>query len=1430
MKQMETKGYGYFRKTKAYGLVCGITLAGALTLGTTSVSADDVTTLNPATNLTTLQTSPTADQTQLAHQAGQQSGELVSEVSNTEWDNAVTTAQKAGVTVKQSEKVTHDSLSSAQADLEKQTQAVTEATTKQEANTTAINQAVSENKAIDQANRDEKARVDALNTKGEADTKAKNEAGQAQVDAQNKQAQEAADVMNAQLNADYEAKLTEIKQIESENEAIRQRNQQASQATHQANQAAQAAYQEKLAEIERIKAGNATIRDRNAKAQQEAERQNQALQAAYEAKLAEIKQIESENEAIRQRNEQAGQATNQTNQAAQAAYQDKLAEIERINAENAAIRDRNAKAQQEAERQNQALQAAYEAKLAEIKQIESENAAIRQRNEQAGQATNQTNQAAQAAYQDKLAEIERIKAENVAIRDRNAKARQEAERQNQALQAAYEAKLAEIKQIESENAAIRQRNEQAGQTTNQTNQAAQAAYQEKLAEIERIKAENEAIRQRNTKARQEAERQNQQLKTTYEAQLSAYQQALQAKKEAENKAIDQVVFGIDAKANGVDNAEYGNSIMTVTTQPDGSFVFKHDMIDGVKTIGHGTLTGKINHHYEANKDGSITAYIDSVTFDKYEYQNVAKNDAVDKNIAFRILSATGQELFVKAHDGDKTFSETLNKTVSLKLTYQLKPHEAVKDIKVFQLHDDWVHDTHGSALVSYTNNNDAVPHIEVPEKPVEPDMVTPKVEQEKPVPEAPQKPTDDVPNLEKEKPVPPTPVKPEAVKPVLEPEKPVPEAPQKPTDGVPNLEKEKPVPPTPVKPEAVKPVLEPEKPVPEAPQKPTDDVPNLEKEKPVPPTPVEPEAIKPDLKSFTPEIYNPIKPVVKPHVTVPEKVVYEVMVHPVQVKQTPTNVKSVTNSDQVNIDGQLVPKGSTVTWELVNTSLKAGRQDITSYELTDPLPDGFELDVTATQTLSPDWVIPTDEAGKVSLKASQSLLDDLNAKRDQDVEVPKVSLVGRLLNDAGTYHNTFKTVVTTPTGSYTVTSNTPVIYTPGNDPKTPRNSGGDNPTPHDNLIQPTKTIVDDKGQSIDGKSVLPNSTLTYVAKQDFDQYKGMTAAKESVMKGFIYVDDYKDEAIDGHSLVVNSIKAANGDDVTNLLEMRHVLSQDTLDDKLKALIKASGISPVGEFYMWVAKDPAAFYKAYVQKGLDITYNLSFKLKQDFKKGDITNQTYQIDFGNGYYGNIVVNHLSELTVHKDVFDKEGGQSINAGTVKVGDEVTYRLEGWVVPTNRGYDLTEYKFVDQLQHTHDLYQKDKVLATVDITLSDGSVITKGTDLAKYTETVYNKETGHYELAFKQDFLAKVVRSSEFGADAFVVVKRIKAGDVANEYTLYVNGNPVKSNKVTTHTPEQPQPVTPKAPALPSTGEQGVSILTALGAALLSLLGYVGLKKRQQ
>lgn len=669
-----------------------------------------------------------------------------------------------------------------------------------------------------------------------------------------------------------------------------------------------------------------------------------------------------------------------------------------------------------------------------------------------------------------------------------------------------------------------------------------------------------------TDAQAKADATNAQLQKDYQAKLALYNQALKAKAEADKQSINNVAFDIKAQAKGVDNAEYGNSIMTAKTKPDGSFEFNHDMIDGVKTIGYGKLTGKVNHHYVANKDGSVTAFVDSITLYKYEYRNVAQNAAVNQNIAFRVLTKDGQIIFEKKHNGNKTFAETLNKTLQLNLKYELKPHGSSGSVEVFKIHDDWVHDTHGSALVSYVNNNDVVPNVVIPKQPTPPST-------EKVTPEA---------------------------------------------------------------------------------------------EKPVPEKPVEPKFVTPTLKTYT-----PAQPKVKPHVSIPEKINYSVSVHPV-----------------------LVPAAN-----------------------------------------------------------------------------------------------------------------------------------------------PSKAVIDEAGQSVNGKTVLPNAELNYVAKQDFSQYKGMTASQGKIAKNFVFIDDYKDDALDGKSMKVNSIKASDGTDVSQLLEMRHVLSTDTLDEKLQTLIKEAGISPVGEFYMWTAKDPQAFYKAYVQKGLDVTYNLSFKVKKEFTKGQIQNGVAQIDFGNGYTGNIVVNDLTTPEIHKDVLDKEDGKSINNGTVKLGDEVTYKLEGWVVPTGRSYDLFEYKFVDQLQRTHDLYLRDKVVAKVDVTLKDGTVIKKGTNLGEYTETVYNKKTGLYELVFKKDFLEKVARSSEFGADDFVVVKRIKAGDVYNTADFFINGNKVKTETVVTHTPEKPKPVepqkaTPKAPAkgLPQTGEASVAPLTALGAIILSAIGLAGFKKRKE
>ncbi|WP_127139471.1 SspB-related isopeptide-forming adhesin [Streptococcus agalactiae] len=816
-----------------------------------------------------------------------------------------------------------------------------------------------------------------------------------------------------------------------------------------------------------------------------------------------------------------------------------------------------------------------------IKDATAENAKIDAENKAEAERVAKANKAGQA-------EVDaRNKAGQEAVDARN-KAKQQAQVDQKAkIDAENKAESQRVSQLNAQNKAkIDAENKDAQAKADATNAQLQKDYQTKLANIKSVEAYNAGVRQRNKDAQAKADATNAQLQKDYQAKLALYNQAKKAKEEADKQSINNVAFDIKAQAKGVDNTEYGNSIMTAKTKPDGSFEFNHDMIDGVKTIGYGKLTGKVNHHYVANKDGSVTAFVDSVTLYKYEYRNVAQNAAVNQNIVFRVLTKDGRPIFEKAHNGNKTFAETLNKTLQLNLKYELKPHASSGNVEVFKIHDDWVHDTHGSALVSYVNNNDAVPNVVIPEQP--------------------------------------TPPKPEKV----------------------TTEAEKPVPEKPVEPKFVTPTLKTYTPVKFIPKE----------YKPVPITP----------EIFTPEKFTPAQAKVKPHVSVPEKINYKVAVHPVQI--------------------------------------------------------------------------------------------------------PKAT--------------------------------------------------------------PTKKVLDENGQSINGKTVLPNTMLNYTAKQNFSQYKGIKASAEAIAKGFAFVDQ-PNEAL--AELTVKSIKASNGDDVSSLLEMRHVLSKDTLDQKLQSLIKEAGISPVGEFYMWTAKDPQAFYKAYVQKGLDITYNLSFKVKKEFTKGQIKNGVAQIDFGNGYTGNIVVNDLTTPEVHKDVLDKEDGKSINNGTVKLGDEVTYKLEGWVVPANRGYDLFEYKFVDHLQHTHDLYLKDKVVAKVAITLKDGTVIPKGTNLVQYTETVYNKETGRYELAFKADFLAQVSRSSAFGADDFIVVKRIKAGDVYNTADFFVNGNKVKTETVVTHTPEKPKPVmpqkvTPKAPALPSTGEQGVSVLTVLGAALLSLLGLVGFKKRQQ
>ena len=96
----------------------------------------------------------------------------------------------------------------------------------------------------------------------------------------------------------------------------------------------------------------------------------------------------------------------------------------------------------------------------------------------------------------------------------------------------------------------------------------------------------------------------------------------------------------------------------------------------------------------------------------------------------------------------------------------------------------------------------------------------------------------------------------------------------------------------------------------------------------------------------------------------------------------------------------------------------------------------------------------------------------------------------------------------------------------------------------------------------------------------------------------------------------------------------------------------------------------------------------------------------------------------------------------------------------------------------------------------------------------------------------MRSITKESEFQADVFVEMTRIKAGDVENKVSHVVNGIEVSSNTVKTHTDVPPTPVQPKTPQLPYTGGEETAAMSIAGYGLLALAGLslVGKKRKEE
>jgi adhesin isopeptide-forming family sspB-C2 type protein/LPXTG-motif cell wall-anchored protein len=454
----------------------------------------------------------------------------------------------------------------------------------------------------------------------------------------------------------------------------------------------------------------------------------------------------------------------------------------------------------------------------------------------------------------------------------------------------------------------------------------------------------------------------------------------------------------------------------------------------------------------------------------------------------------------------------------------------------------------------------------------------------------------------------------------------------------------------------------------------------------------------------------------------------EVEVTYTRLRTTPTVEKLVKNSAGTNVNNSSVPKLSEVVWELETKPLAANRKETTIYELTDNLPQGYLLDLAKTVDQNQDFTVTYDKDKhqlKGLLKAEG--LAKVNTDLSKAYKAPVLKVYGTVTNDGATYKNNFHLNLNNEFESY---SNIVKVTTPGkpNDPDNPNN----------NLIQPLKHNYNKDKVIIDGKPVLAGSTNYYQITLDYDQYKGMKADSSTILKGFGAIDDYPEEAVTTNQSDIRYIDS-EGKEVSGISVYQYDSIDSVDNDKVKAFLASSEIKPKGAFQVFLVDDPEAYFNQYIKSGKSVTIINPMVTKEELRNSgkSFENTAYQVDFGNGYQTDTVVNNVPTVKSTKKNLNKAG---VNIGGKQV-------LAGSVNYYTVTADYSQYKGIEADKdsigkgfYIVDDYPEEAVTINQDgvqVTDSKGQVV-KGLKMALY-ESLDKAPTGVQEAMKSRNFTPK-------------------------------------------------------------------------------------------
>ncbi|WP_273730776.1 KxYKxGKxW signal peptide domain-containing protein [Leuconostoc mesenteroides] len=232
-----------------------------------------------------------------------------------------------------------------------------------------------------------------------------------------------------------------------------------------------------------------------------------------------------------------------------------------------------------------------------------------------------------------------------------------------------------------------------------------AEYQKQVADYEAKKA---AVDKANADKKAAYE------KAAYEK--AAYEKALEDYMNGTNHTTSMTAQTQTDASSG----QYQTFMNATVDQNTGEFTLGHDMNDGVHIIGHGVLKGKVNWNIVSNGDGTETVTISSIELYSYTYTNAYQNQAVNQNINFHVYDNDGNELFSVYHDGNTTFSKTINKTAQINKAFKISPNETSPLTQVVVVDDNWIWNTHGQVSTQIKNTNVAPKAPTYEQDPVKP--------------------------------------------------------------------------------------------------------------------------------------------------------------------------------------------------------------------------------------------------------------------------------------------------------------------------------------------------------------------------------------------------------------------------------------------------------------------------------------------------------------------------------------------------------------------------------------------------------------------------------------------------------------------------------------------------------------------------------------